>query len=139
MGPAAPWVKERCSDVGKNCAESRSCDKLGSRTPGAARSLVVDLPPWVKTDCSKGNGDCSKTRCCADPGMQCFEKQKGWAMCMDSCIPGPHLTDADSDWRSCNMLGSRTPGIAPRRSASVAPWVEANCSKPNEDCRDTYC
>mmetsp|Transcript_25460 Transcript_25460/g.64100 ORF Transcript_25460/g.64100 Transcript_25460/m.64100 type:complete len:726 (+) Transcript_25460:56-2233(+) len=85
-----------------------SCETLGARAQGQA------------PNCSKLGQDCSSSKCCADPGLQCFEKVKGFATCKAECVAGIDVTDVDATPWTCNALGPRTPG--------VAPWVAEVCS-----------
>lgn len=69
--------------------------------------------------------DCSKVECCADPGMQCYRKNKYWSTCQLDCVPGIDPRDRVNErtpW-SCEKLGTRTPGtpiVTTTEQSSVA-------------------
>lgn len=96
-----------------------TCEALGARAPGA-------LPK-----CSEPGADCSASRCCSVPGMQCYQKQPGWATCKPNCMPGIDLTDGNADPWNCVALGLRAP--------TAAPWVAGQCTATGQDCRTTRC
>jgi len=87
-----------------------NCTALGGRTPGIPQvSKNVKVAPWVPTHCSKAGANCNETKCCAEPSMQCYEKNFGWASCMRGCATGPHKNDpTGGDW-NCKNVGIRTP------------------------------
>merc|ERR1719414_2116275 len=62
-----------------------------------------------------------------DAGMQCYEKEEGWAECKADCTKGPDLRGPDSTPWSCKKLGSRAPGEAP------------SCGGPGQDCVASKC
>merc|ERR1712060_384080 len=113
----------------------------GGRTPGKIEpELATKLPKWAAINCSMGGDDCSNTMCCRDPGMQCYQKMEGWAVCRASCNPGPDPMDIDSAAWTCRELGPRAPGIAdivPIWTMKPANWVSMKCSKGGEDCSKT--
>lgn len=87
-----------------------SCEPLGPSTPGIPKPNAAPAD-WVIDKCTgEGGGDCSGTKCCSGPGMQCFEKNDGWATCMHECAPGIHTDDPDKTPWTCNRLGPRNPG-----------------------------
>jgi len=104
--------------------EPWTCKKFGPRTPGVAAAPPVisnydALPTWVATECAKATKDCSKVMCCADPGMQCYQKEEGWATCKPRCVPGPDPSDNNKEW-NCKALGPRTPIKCPACAPKVA-------------------
>jgi len=117
-----------------------SCKKLGSRTPGSkCAPMTLSVPDWVESKCSKRGTDCTATRCCSESGMQCYEKEPGWATCKAECTPGPDPQDRDPNPWSCKEYGGRTPGTPEPESPWVPEWVLTNCSKPGDDCTHTKC
>jgi hypothetical protein len=54
--------------------------------------------------------------------MQCYEKNKDWALCMDTCTEGVHPEDGNETW-SCKPLGPRlTSGLAIKGAPSLFCW-----------------
>jgi len=107
-----------------------TCEEIGQRTEGKVSAKVVpasklkfeDLPGWVVDKCTEHGDmkpkDCSHTMCCKDPGMQCFEKEHGWAICDTECAPGKR--QGDGYWQ-CDRLGPKTPVQCPTCSPKSAP------------------
>lgn len=52
---------------------------------------------------------------------QCYAKNDDWAMCMDTCQPGPHKEDKNETW-SCKTLGPRSQGLAFQGTPSLFCW-----------------
>lgn len=126
-------------DPTDNNPDPWECKVLGGKTPGTAPQLPVSA--WVKKNCSKFGENCADTECCQDPGHQCYEKDKSFATCWQSCQPGTNLED-QKDWKpwSCKELGERTPGPAEiPHNPKFAPWVNERCSSFGEDCRQSKC
>lgn len=99
-----------------------SCEPLGTRTPDAGGVPVGQLGKWVPDACADQGQDCSKSRCCVGMNMQCYEKNKDWAMCMESCAKGRHADDNNETW-SGKVLGPRTvAGLAVKGSPSLFCW-----------------
>lgn len=106
-----------------------SCKKLGKRTP-SDKPIVIgygQFGEWLylKKSCAKTAEDCSKTKKCCDPGMQCYEKNDGWASCNGTCTPEVHPFDTDKKPWSCKELGERTPLL--------------KCGWPGTQCVDLKC
>lgn len=122
-------------------ADTWTCKELGPRTAGEAPpSAPRPKADWVDKLCSRNGEDCSKSMCCKAAGNQCFKKDNRWATCRSDCLPGPLLTDVNSEPWSCLPLGSRTPGTAARLAPVPVPkWVATECSGPGEDCSKTHC
>jgi len=122
-----------------------NCERLGFRTPGQAEAPPrpkAEVPGWVRSRCVKPGEDCSDARCCAAPGLQCFEKDPGWASCRPHCTPGaPDPGDVEPKPWSCRPLGGRTPGDPPASSNNdeVPQWVASHCSKAGDDCSASKC
>lgn len=96
-----------------------SCKELGTRSQG-------------EPVCGHPGDDCTKSQCCADPGMQCYEKTKGWATCKAECVPdAPDMTDIDGEPWSCRELGERTP--------STQDWVAGQCASGWDNCLEKMC
>lgn len=58
-----------------------------------------------------GSTDCSASKCCSKQNMFCFEKDKYWAACRESCVKGHHYLDPEdhkTPW-SCKPLGGPPP------------------------------
>jgi len=88
-----------------------SCNELGVRSSPAAEF------------CPTPKQNCKDHRCCAPGGpngLQCFEKDKYFAMCRETCDP-----TLDGEKWSCKPLGIRS-----------APDP---CSAPGENCNTTKC
>lgn len=51
--------------------------------------------------CSFAGHDCSGTRCCQDKGLRCFEKNRSYSGCRQSCQPG--LVDVGGDLWTCGV------------------------------------
>lgn len=66
--------------------------------------------PCVPPLCSDPNDECLSSRCCGDAAYACYQKDEGWAQCMQSC-GGP----GQEDW-SCNVLTTTPPPV---------PWATA--------------
>mmetsp|Transcript_2850 Transcript_2850/g.8817 ORF Transcript_2850/g.8817 Transcript_2850/m.8817 type:complete len:662 (+) Transcript_2850:99-2084(+) len=113
-------------DFASDKHEIWTCDKLGKRANGTAepapKTKFEEIPAWVERECTEHSDisphDCSKTMCCKGSGMQCFQKEEGWAVCDQECMPGEHK--GDGYWQ-CNRLGPRTPMKCPECAAKSAP------------------
>jgi len=118
-----------------------TCVELGPRSEGEAPPQEPrPKADWVDRLCSANGEDCSESMCCKEAGNQCFKKDSRWATCRSDCLPGPLLTDVNSDPWSCLPLGSRTPGNAARPAPVPVPkWVATECSGPGKDCSKTHC
>jgi len=105
-----------------------TCNELGPRTPWPAPGWSPAprggrVAPWVKDTCSKsGVEDCSQTQCCLAVGDQCYMKAQGWAVCKQSCTPGPDPQDNNDTW-SCDTLGGRSPGLAEKGWPSLFCFI----------------
>lgn len=108
--PDAPWEAEW------------SCEEVGTRTPDAGGAPPGQMGKWVLDQCSGPNQDCTKSKCCLDTNTQCYEKNKDWAICMDTCTEGRHVDDKNESW-SCKVLGQRqVSGLAVKGSPSLFCW-----------------
>lgn len=97
-----------------------SCKPIGDKTPGEPKQ------------CSKDGEDCSKTECCAEPGTQCYRKNKYWAACKSACTAGPDLLAPTYETWSCEEVGPRTAG--------AGEWVAQKGAQPGQDCSQVgYC
>jgi len=77
--------------------------------------------------CTTGRGNCNTTQCCAGSGLQCYEQDKYYAQCRESCIAGaPDPTHWNGNVWSCKELGTRSPG-------------EPECGHQGDDCRESKC
>jgi len=94
-----------------------------------------------KKYCSKPGHNCNETFCCQESGVQCFIKDRAWAVCKKDCVPGgPDPVDRDPLPWKCQALGPRTPGYyVPPHVPKLQPWVHINCSKSSENCLETRC
>jgi hypothetical protein len=89
------------------------------------------IEPPASAKCSASHEDCRTTMCCSDPGLQCYEKNKWWAMCRAQCIPGvADPADVDSEHWSCKKFGERSPG---------KPVNQEECHDVNSNCMDSKC
>mmetsp|Transcript_65126 Transcript_65126/g.167660 ORF Transcript_65126/g.167660 Transcript_65126/m.167660 type:complete len:764 (+) Transcript_65126:30-2321(+) len=95
------------------------CKALGNMTPG-------DAPK-----CSAPGEDCRHTKCCHVAGTQCYEKNDGYAACLNECTPGPNLKDMSPDPWTCKEMGKRT--------TPVAAWVEKTCAATGQACSQQQC
>jgi len=94
---------------------SRWSNRIRSSTTHMEPAVAPIAPPTPITpsqECSAKNQDCRNTHCCTEPGTQCYQKNKWWASCKETCTPGVvDPTDApefQSPW-SCKPLGQRAP------------------------------
>lgn len=81
--------------------------------------------------CSLSGEDCRGTRCCARPNERCYEKDRLWASCRQSCevTAGPPA-HADDPPRFRTAWGCRE--LAPPRELQ-------QCAGPFDDCRGVRC
>ncbi|CAK0885132.1 unnamed protein product [Prorocentrum cordatum] len=87
--------------------------------------------PPASAKCSASHEDCRSTECCSDPGLQCYEKNKWWAMCLVACIPGaPDPADVDPEVWSCREIGERSGG---------RPIEPEECHDVHDNCMDSKC
>jgi len=64
-----------------------TCTQLGGRTPGPVHTpRPPQLAPWVKDHCADMHENCAISKCCKDENMQCFEQERGHALCLFKCI-----------------------------------------------------
>jgi len=96
------------------------CEALGEKVPGLPHECAADF-----------SENCAEKKCCQGVGMQCFQKNEGWAACKPSCTPGPDLMESNSDPWTCEGLGPKKLG--------AAPWVKTKCSATGDDCSKTSC
>jgi hypothetical protein len=109
-------------DPARSWEPAWSCDPLGIRTPGTGGKPIDQVGKWVPDQCSQSGTDCRKSRCCLGTNMQCYEKNKDWAMCLDKCSFGKHIDDNNETW-SCKIMGPRnTQGLAVKGSPSIFCW-----------------
>eukprot|EP00443_Scrippsiella_acuminata_P049495 CAMPEP_0115413694 /NCGR_PEP_ID=MMETSP0271-20121206/22204_1 /TAXON_ID=71861 /ORGANISM="Scrippsiella trochoidea, Strain CCMP3099" /LENGTH=1013 /DNA_ID=CAMNT_0002837985 /DNA_START=263 /DNA_END=3301 /DNA_ORIENTATION=+ len=67
---------------------------------------------WIPQMCNHSEGGLQALQVLADPGMQCYEKNKYWAACEVDCIVGIDPRDdgiVRTPW-TCKKIGPRTPG-----------------------------
>jgi len=99
-----------------------TCDAIGARTPDQGGAAPGKLGEWVLDTCVDQNTDCRDARCCLNMGMQCYEKDKDWAACLDECTEGYHLDDNNESW-TCKQLGpEQKQGLAVKGSPSLFCW-----------------
>merc|ERR1719506_625621 len=70
-----------------------------------------------------GSESCAEAKCCSTPGQKCYEKNKYWASCKETCTPGIDPLDPpkyQTPW-SCKVLGS---GPAPSPQPAPEPRPE---------------
>ncbi|CAK0812527.1 unnamed protein product [Prorocentrum cordatum] len=91
----------------------------------AGRSSAISL---AKEECAARGEDCTSLKCCKEAGMQCYQKNTGWAECRPDCTEGLDLRGPDNSSWSCKELGDRTAGDIP------PPCVGAF-----EDCSASLC
>jgi len=103
--------------VGRGNGDPWSCKKSGPRTP-TAPIKGGKLAPWALEKCSKPNEGCSESKCCLGMNVQCYEKNKGWAQCRETCKPGRDPFDHNETW-SCKELGPRSWGVAEKGFPSL--------------------
>merc|ERR1711963_1196515 len=60
----------------------------------------VQLPPTKDWACAGVGGECTHTHCCNGAGVQCYEKDKYWAICNTTCTQNP---EKGGIW-SCKVL-----------------------------------
>lgn len=130
-----------CAEPGKQCYQQQeffsqckftcpenewesdwSCTELGARTPDVGGATPGKLGDWVKDTCVEDNVDCRTAKCCLNMNKQCYEKNKDWGVCLESCSGGRHPEDNNATW-SCKELGPRmTSGLAVKGSPSLFCW-----------------
>jgi len=98
-----------------------TCNEIGMRTPGAGPQPSSTVSKWAKDVCAWDGNDCSKSTCCIGMNKQCFEKDENWAVCKESCTPGPDPYDGNASW-SCRELGPRSMGLPIKGSPSLFCW-----------------
>lgn len=98
-----------------------SCKEMGVRTPGAGPPAAGKLGSWVPETCSWQGDDCTKSHCCLGMNQQCFEKNKDWAVCKETCQAGEDPFDKNETW-SCKPRGARSMGLAIKGSPSLYCW-----------------
>jgi len=87
-------------------------DSRPSIAPVGSSKTPVSQPAPATTSqqCSTKNKDCRNTKCCAEPGMRCYQKNRWWASCKETCTPGIDPTEAPEfqlPW-DCKPLGKRS-------------------------------
>jgi len=97
-----------------------SCKEFGVRTPGNGPPTGGKLAKWAPDTCSWAGDDCTKSHCCLGMNQQCFEKNKYWAMCKETCTAG--LDPVENETWTCNALGPRSMGLAIKGSPSLYCW-----------------
>lgn len=70
-----------------------------------AECRVPDKWPCLKPLCGPENSACVEEKCCEKESQQCFEKDAGWAQCMNECGD-----DMKNDGWSCEVLGGEDSG-----------------------------
>jgi len=85
--------------------------------PLCVKCLLARLPPEpgaiakMPDTCSKGGGDCTSSMRCCDKSLSCYEKNRHRALCLPSCVKGPHFF-SEWPWRwtpwSCRRLDFKT-------------------------------
>jgi hypothetical protein len=91
-----------------------TCKQLGEATPNApppAGTAHGQVAKWVEARCSSEQDDCTETRCCKAVAHSCYNKNKYWSQCEESC---PQETDPKTNksaW-TCNVLGPKSWGLA---------------------------
>jgi len=145
--PAEPV--SRCSDMGKDCLDSKCCTSIGSvcyhKDPvnttcqskcDASKGLCQEIGPrvctWPGENCGHSpNGAWVESPCCNIAGQKCYEKNafdqdNPWnpavAECRDSCTPGPNPWE----W-SCKVLGEARPPTKNLKDLK-APYTPAGTS-----------
>jgi len=98
-----------------------TCNRLGVRTPGTGPPPSGKLGEWVPETCAWSGDDCSNSHCCVGMNQQCYEKNKDWAVCKESCSAGNDPFDNNETW-SCKLLGPRSMGLAVKGSPSLFCW-----------------
>lgn len=77
--------------------------------------------------CAYGRMNCNETKCCGGPGLQCYQQNKFYSQCRQSCTKAPDPAHWDGNAWGCQELGTRSAG---------EPDV---CSKQGEDCSGAQC
>jgi len=135
-GVVALESQPKSSDLGSK-AKDDDDDDDATKAPHTTKAPVVvkdDVKQTTKAPelkdkfaaCSAGKDNCNATECCHAPGMQCYQQNKFYAQCKETCTSGPDPTHWDGQFWTCKALGKRTPG-------------DASCSAPGQDCRSTKC
>lgn len=157
-GKQAITSLKNCSGAGAGCLDTQCCMDPGHQcftknkwwaqcmtecTPGPNPLDQVSPSAWEckalgkkvagePHECAESFGEnCAEKQCCKGVGMQCFQKNDGWAACKPACTPGADLTESNSDPWTCKTLGPKKMG--------AAPWVKKTCSASGDDCSQTSC
>jgi len=100
---------------------SWTCNEIGMRTPGTGPPASSTVGQWVPDTCSWPGDNCQGSRCCVGMNQQCYEKDKNWAVCKETCTAGKDVYDHNATW-SCKPLGPRSMGLAVKGSPSLYCW-----------------
>jgi len=79
--------------------------------PAAAKPIPVSQRSAARCTSKKGE-NCNETMCCNIPGHKCFQKNKGWAVCLKTCKPGPHWNEPPykgDPWSCVELTGGCSP------------------------------
>lgn len=83
--------------------------------------------PCVKeTSCAGSDAGCKDEKCCSVDGQSCFEKDSGWAQCMETCVEGIHDTDPpkyQAPW-SCKVLGAKPSDSEGKQRTASEPLLK---------------
>jgi len=102
-----PCTKDRVS-----CAESIRFYDFEVAGPGGPESFLGESATRTASGqasgnsprCARSTDNCRTFACCSDPGTQCYEKNRDWSGCRESCIQ-----EFSADGWTCKRLGPRTP------------------------------
>jgi hypothetical protein len=97
----------------------------------------------AEDQCSALGEMCWTSQCCRDPGIQCYEKNPGYAICRPRCTPGVDTSEPAVlrvPW-SCNVV---TPWSVPVPASAPPPETSPGtvwkpCSSEGENCVFSRC
>ncbi|CAK0862061.1 unnamed protein product, partial [Prorocentrum cordatum] len=153
-----------CEDAGLSCfqknEEFAACraecepgvhedDAEDFRTPWSCKQLEAGADAGEEPEeegaelearCSETGEDCRSTGCCADSSMECFEKNREWATCMETCEPGEHEEDPEdlrTPW-SCKRPSAFCFDAFQQCGGHGHPAKAATCCKPGCRCDSSF-
>jgi len=120
-----------CKDVGYQCYAKnedwavckKECDptEMKKYDPNGEEWSCEELGDRMR--CAKPEEDCREFGCCEAAGTVCYEKNKDWSMCMETCdSTAMKKNDPDHEDWSCNEIGERNYKV-------TCGWAGQDCSQ----------
>jgi len=110
------------SPAAATCSNRRQADLNHKNLWGVSLLQRKSTPLRRRGACSIEGADCRSTRCCIDADLTCYEKNKSWAACKNSCDPSGD-DDAASNhtrWSCIKLIGDTTTIVEERAHATEA-------------------